>query len=586
MTGCGPDRTVVRMLPRHFLPLVVGAAALAGAAATAPPAQAAGTCKLENGVLEVRLTTLGHVRFAVVAEAIVVLVDGNQSTCAGGPPKTTNTEAVLVVDDSDDASTPTPNDGFSSVTISDPQTFAPGITTEPTGKSEIEFLLDLREGTDQLVLSAPGVPASLVVGSDGANWNGDDDRDLTAMPYDILRLFGGAGDDRISAGGGAGTGAPLTQVTLAEMRGGAGDDMLRATDGPASESVYGEDGDDVVQGGEGPDVLVGGLGDDTVAGGGGVDWLDYFGSSAPVTVDLSRTDPQSTGQGRDTLAGGIENVSGSIFSDTLIGDGADNELRGHFGDDTLVGGGGSDVLSGEGGSDTASFAGERAAVAVDLPAGRAQQGAETAALASIENAVGSPFGDVLTGDAQANRLEGGPGADTVVAGAGADSVEVRDGERDDVTCGADADAVTADRQTLEAIGPDCESVDALPEPTPATGEPSVNPVPALSVALTGARSQRLLRQKAARVRVSCSLACAITARAGAAKRVRTALEPGVARKLELRLSRRQLATLRRALATGKRPSLRIAVEARDAAGTRVVRTLRVRAVRRSPNTTR
>jgi hypothetical protein len=105
-------------------------------------------------------------------------------------------------------------------------------------------------------------------------------------------------------------------------------------------------------------------------------------------------------------------------------------------------------------------------------------------------------------------------------------------------------------------------------------------VPTLSVTLTGARSQRLLRQKAVRMRVRCSLACTITARAGTAKRVRTALEPGVAKTLRLRLSRRRLAGLRRALAAGKRPSLRIEVEAHDAAGTRVLRTLRVRAVRK------
>jgi Ca2+-binding RTX toxin-like protein len=444
----------------------------------------------------------------------------------------------------------------------------------------------MREGVDQVVFSAPSVAANLVVGSDGANWNGDDDRDLTTMGYDVARLFGGAGDDRMSVGGGAATGAPLTQVILGEMRGGAGDDTLRASDGPTLETIHGEEGDDVVAGGEGPDVLVGGPGDDTFVGGGGVDRVEYSGSTVPVTVDLSRTDAQSTGQGRDTLVGGIENVLGSVFSDSLIGDAAPNELRGYFGDDTLVGGGGSDVLRGENGSDTASFTGARAAVELDIAANRARQGAEADTLESIENAIGSSFGDVLTGDAQPNRLEGGAGTDTVVAGAGEDRVEVRDGERDDVTCGADADAVTADRQTLEAVGPDCESIDALPEPTPTTGDPSVTPVPTLSVALTGARSQRLLRQKAARVQVSCSLACAITARAGAAKRVQTALEPGVARKLKLRLSRRQLATLRRALAAGKRPSLRIEIEARDAAGTRVVRTLRVRAVLRSPNTTR
>jgi Ca2+-binding RTX toxin-like protein len=577
MTGRGPDRTVVGMLPRHILPLaVLTAAALA---ATAPAAHAAGTCKLEAGVLEVHMQDPGRAaHFSVVQDAIVVVLAGTPMTCAGGPATTTNTNTVLYVDDSDYQSTPTPYDGETRVFVADPQTFSPGATREPTGTSEIEFLLELRQGPDSLDIIAPTVPANLVVGSDGANWNGDDDRDLTVGEYAQARLLGGPGDDRISAGGGAGTGAPLSRVDYVQIGGGTGNDRLRGSDKPTPEYITGAEGDDVIDGGEGPDRLSGGPGDDALVGGGGVDRVDYLGTT-PVTVDLSRTDPQDTGQGRDSLVG-VEDLIGSLVSDTLIGDAGANDLNGYFGDDTLVGGGGSDVLRGDVGSDTASFAAARTAVEVDLSANRAQQGAETDSFESIENAIGSPFADVLTGDAQANRLEGGAGPDTVAAGAGADRVEVRDGARDDVTCGGDADAVTADRRTLEAVGPDCESVDALPEPTSATDEPSVTPVPALSVELTGARSQRLLRQKAVRVQVRCSLACAITARAGAAKRVRTALEPGVARTLKLRLSRRRLAALRRALGAGKRPSLRIEVEARDAAGTRVVRSLRVRAVRK------
>jgi hypothetical protein len=218
---------------------------------------------------------------------------------------------------------------------------------------------------------------------------------------------------------------------------------------------------------------------------------------------------------------------------------------------------------------------------------------ETDAFESVENAIGSPFGDVLTGDAGANRLEGGPGADTVLAGAGADRVEVRDGERDGVTCGADADSVVSDPQTLEAVGPDCEAVEE-PAPTPpeppgtpdpsgtpnpsGTPDPSGTPQPSLSLSVTGARSQRLLRRKAVRVQARCSVACTTTATAlGKARAAKRVLAAGVVSTLELRLRRAQLTALRRALASGKRPVLRIVVEARDAAGNRAARTLRVRA---------
>ena len=106
----------------------------------------------------------------------------------------------------------------------------------------------------------------------------------------------------------------------------------------------------------------------------------------------------------------------------------------------------------------------------------------------------------------------------------------------------------------------------------------------------------MLRQKAVRVKVSCPLeACTALATgsvslrtaaggrpAATALRVRpltTTVAANRSRTLGLRLNRRQLAALRKALAAGKRPTISVAVEASDAAGNTVRRTLRVRAKR-------
>ncbi len=73
--------------------------------------------------------------------------------------------------------------------------------------------------------------------------------------------------------------------------------------------------------------------------------------------------------------------------------------------------------------------------------------------------------DRIDGKQGADRLFGGPGDDLIIAGSGIDLVEggsgkdrlnVRDGQRDTVRCGAGRDVVAADR--LDKVSSDCESV--------------------------------------------------------------------------------------------------------------------------------
>lgn len=240
-------------------------------------------------------------------------------------------------------------------------------------------------------------------------------------------LNGGAGDDVIYGFGGNDT-----------LKGGAGDDVLA-----------GNDGNDILQGGDGDDYIQGGAGNDTIDGGAGNDWAGYDDATAGVKVDLNITGAQNTdGSGTDKLTG-IENLHGSAFNDTLIGDAKDNviigdsgadtisggkgddtlwgsagadALDGGDGDDWLVGGAGDDVIKGGAGGDWASYEDATAGVKVDLTKTAAQDtvGAGKDTLTGVENLWGSAFDDTLTGDAGSNYLFGAAGNDTLSGGAGDD----------------------------------------------------------------------------------------------------------------------------------------------------------------------
>jgi hypothetical protein len=231
--------------------------------------------------------------------------------------------------------------------------------------------------------------------------------------------------------------------------------------------------------------------------------------------------------------------------------------------------------------DTVSYADAPAGVTIDLS--RADQATDSDRIYYVENVIGSPFGDTLTGGtAFEGRIVAGAGTDVVAAGDGTSVIDVRDGERDQVTCGISTRSVISDQRSLDALGSYCENVkdvDALPE---RTGDPGAGtPDTTLTFTLGGARKQRLLRQKAVHMKVACpSEPCTIVASGSVMRRPLTAgLAAGTARTLKLRLTRKQLATVREALTTGRRPSLTVRVVARDGAGNIVRRQRRITAVR-------
>ena len=118
---------------------------------------------------------------------------------------------------------------------------------------------------------------------------------------------------------------------------------------------------------------------------------------------------------------GPNQVIGSSGNDVLIGSNLADEIFGGAGNDQIAGLGGDDFLDGGSGVDTVTYAGTTQGVIVDLAAGTAT-GAEIGSdtLSAIENVIGGSGDDVITGNANGNRLEGGGGADVLDGGAGND----------------------------------------------------------------------------------------------------------------------------------------------------------------------
>ena len=288
----------------------------------------------------------------------------------------------------------------------------------------------------------------------------------------VENIIGSAGDDWLRG-----------DITNNRLTGGAGDDTLIGGGG-GNDVLNGGEGNDTLNGGEGDDVLIGGAGADMITGGPGDDLLSYTGSDGAVDIRL-RTGHASGGDAEGDVYRDVESVSGSDHDDRLAGDdrpagasaGGDNFLFGGGGadeiyggsgvdvlfgdagddtlyggddndflfggdsDDTLIGGAGGDGFSGGAGEDTISY--ENALdekVTVDLTWTASQAAADASNpshsdgdyfAGDVENVIGSPRGDTITGNTLANKLWGGAGADTLNGGAGDDAI---DG-------GADGDAI-------------------------------------------------------------------------------------------------------------------------------------------------
>ncbi|XPV69995.1 MAG: hypothetical protein ACNI25_05315 [Halarcobacter sp.] len=230
-----------------------------------------------------------------------------------------------------------------------------------------------------------------------------------------------------------------------------------------NNKIYGLDGNDFINGKEGDDSLFGQAGDDTIVGGSGNDTIDggtntaqgdsidYTDSSNAVKLALanSGTDALATiGTEQDTVRN-IENILGSKYNDTLSGNDDNNLLSGNAGDDilsgglgddilnggedndTLSGGLGNDTLSGGLGNDTVDYRDITVGnVVVDLSISTQQdtKNAGLDILNSVENFIGTSFGDTVWGSADNNKIETKVGDDTIYSSSGTDIIDGGSGE--------------------------------------------------------------------------------------------------------------------------------------------------------------
>lgn len=266
--------------------------------------------------------------------------------------------------------------------------FAPGASDEKNGKSEIEFVLDLGDGTDELRLQGGSGDDRLGFPKPGqATLNGDDDVDATMTSVDEWVMWGGPGSDVLDARGAPRVitygdqgsdrivGGPGRDYLVGDtccgganeggdtISGGGGDDSLYG--GGKGDTLNGGDGDDYLTGDDGDDTLVGGAGDDGTQSdskdgadefraGSGNDYLYYDGrtQNLKVSLDGKRNDGQK-GEG-DNIYPGLEQIYGGTGNDRILGDGGYNRIAGLGGNDTISGLGGDDDLDGGNGNDTVS----------------------------------------------------------------------------------------------------------------------------------------------------------------------------------------------------------------------------------------
>jgi Ca2+-binding RTX toxin-like protein len=157
-------------------------------------------------------------------------------------------------------------------------------------------------------------------------------------------IHGGRGNDEVDGGAG-----DYDQVV-----GDLGDDKVMGGAG-AHDEAAGSLGIDIVNGGAGNfDLVRGDYGWDRMSGGAGRGDIASFatkvagGKGTGVWVSLKKH--KAFGDGHDKLFS-FEDIEGSAFRDTLIGDKGNNFIDGGLGDDVISGAGGRDTIDGGQGSD-------------------------------------------------------------------------------------------------------------------------------------------------------------------------------------------------------------------------------------------
>lgn len=267
----------------------------------------------------------------------------------------------------------------------------------------------------------------------------------------LVTLDGGPGNDRLN---GPTRGAKVVSSGgdgNDELNGGYQDDVLDG--GPGNDKLDGKKGDDQVLGGDGDDQLQGDdlfVGNDVIDGGNGIDTIsgDWIQRDASVGLTISL--------------------------DGVANDGHPNERDNVVNVERIELTQAATVLAGAAGLNVRIW---------NTPSGSSKvvgsdQGDQIRTDDLGDEIDGKAGNDVIEAGYGDDRIVGGPGQDSINADAGSgacnflvcrgpygnDHVDVRDGEKDSVTCGVGTDTVIAD--PIDEIAADCENVDRGTTGTP------------------------------------------------------------------------------------------------------------------------
>jgi Ca2+-binding RTX toxin-like protein len=307
--------------------------------------------------------------------------------------------------------------------------------------SEAGGSISMAPGAGFATLAMAGAQSQFIVGGNNGNeisLAGDGNQISGGMGSDTLHVVGNT--NRLIAGDG-----PVAMLTADGdkniLQGGMGFDVLKATGG--GNLLYAGFGDTVLSligsggllsGNSGSDALMAFGNSNTLQGGGGTNTLTAVGNDNVLTGGV--------GSDTITVVGDHNSLTAGSGAAHLVAKGSLNNLLGGTNNDILFAAGGSNTLDGGGGVNTADYSNAAAGVAIDIGAGAITNDGSGghATLVHVSNIVGSAFGDLLTGDADANNIFGGAGADTIGGGGGNDTLSGGDGD-DSLTSGAGNDII-------------------------------------------------------------------------------------------------------------------------------------------------
>jgi Ca2+-binding RTX toxin-like protein len=360
-------------------------------------------------------------------------------------------------------------------------TFAPGVKATTGNAHTPGIAIDLLGGTDEVTVRGTTGVDSWVLGSgtyDGIDLNADKAPDIKFVGVESVKMTTGPGADVLTGMGIATSqaasafGVPMTVFggddadTMTSgavgvqnvLNGGAGNDIFLQQNNKASDQIVGGSGRDTLDyrarsaaltitmgdalanDGDGSTTPTAAEADDVgddveiVYGGSAADSIDgtlaVGAEAAPTVMSVPGFVLQLIGgAGNDTLIGGTG-------KDSLDGGDGDDILRGAAGSDTMVGGLGVDAADYSDHSDhvdpldnTSALIGVTVSMVYSSGAVCGYTGGTekdvfntTAATPDIENLIGSPGDDVLTGTIKDNIIWGGTGGDTINGNDGADTL--------------------------------------------------------------------------------------------------------------------------------------------------------------------